>query len=50
LQPPPDGGVPLMGVPISFDGERPPFRNSAPPLGNATEAVLGAAAKPKAAP
>jgi crotonobetainyl-CoA:carnitine CoA-transferase CaiB-like acyl-CoA transferase len=49
LQPPPDGGVPLMGVPISFDGERPPFRNSAPPLGNATEAVLGTSAKPKAA-
>ncbi len=50
LQKPPDGGVPLMGVPISFNGERPPFRNSAPPLGNATETVLGEAAIRKAAP
>ena len=50
LQQPPDGGIALMGVPLSFDGERPPFRNSAPPLGNATELVLGAAAKQKAAP
>jgi len=41
LQRPPDGSVPLMGAPISFDGVRPAFRNSAPPLGNATEAVLG---------
>ena len=51
LQQPPDGGgIALMGVPLSFNGERPPFRNSAPPLGNATELVLGAAAKLKAAP
>ncbi len=41
LQQAPDGGLPLMGLPISFDGERPPLRASAPKLGNATAAVLG---------
>ena len=30
LQDAPDGGVPLMGIPLRFDGERPPFRASAP--------------------
>ncbi len=40
LQDAPDGGLPLMGLPLSFNGERPPFRNSAPALGNATDTVL----------
>jgi crotonobetainyl-CoA:carnitine CoA-transferase CaiB-like acyl-CoA transferase len=41
LQEPPDGGIPLMGIPLRFDGERPPFRASAPRLGEATAEVLG---------
>jgi crotonobetainyl-CoA:carnitine CoA-transferase CaiB-like acyl-CoA transferase len=41
LQDAPDGGMPLMGPPLSFDGVRPPFRNSPPSLGDATERVLG---------
>jgi crotonobetainyl-CoA:carnitine CoA-transferase CaiB-like acyl-CoA transferase len=41
LQDPPDGGIPLMGIPLRFDGERPPFRASAPRLGEATAEVLG---------
>jgi crotonobetainyl-CoA:carnitine CoA-transferase CaiB-like acyl-CoA transferase len=41
LQNAPDGGIPLMGVPLRFDGERPPFRASAPKLGEATGVVLG---------
>jgi crotonobetainyl-CoA:carnitine CoA-transferase CaiB-like acyl-CoA transferase len=42
LQPAPDGGLSLMGLPISFNGERPPLRSSAPKLGEATTVVLGA--------
>jgi len=41
LQQAPDGGMPLMGIPLRFDGERPPFRASPPRLGEATEVVLG---------
>ena len=41
LQEAPDGGIPLMGIPLRFDGERPPFRASAPRLGEATAEVLG---------
>jgi crotonobetainyl-CoA:carnitine CoA-transferase CaiB-like acyl-CoA transferase len=33
LQPAPDGGIPLVGLPLSFDGERPPFRRRAPAVG-----------------
>jgi crotonobetainyl-CoA:carnitine CoA-transferase CaiB-like acyl-CoA transferase len=40
LQEAPDGCIPLMGVPLSFDGERPPFRTSPPALGEATDVVL----------
>jgi len=40
LQEAPDGGIPLMGVPLSFDGERPPYRTSPPALGEATDLVL----------
>jgi crotonobetainyl-CoA:carnitine CoA-transferase CaiB-like acyl-CoA transferase len=46
LQQAPDGGLSLMGLPISFDGERPALRNSAPKLGDATEVVLGKARSP----
>ena len=41
LQSAPDGGLSLMGLPISFDGERPPLRHSAPKLGEATDIVIG---------
>lgn len=41
LQDAPDGGLPLMGLPISFNGERPPLRRSAPKLGEATDVVFG---------
>jgi crotonobetainyl-CoA:carnitine CoA-transferase CaiB-like acyl-CoA transferase len=47
LQEAPDGGLALMGLPLSFDGERPSFRNSAPALGDATAKVLGEAARAK---
>ena len=40
LQDAPDGGIALMGLPLQIDGERPPFRNSAPELGNATDVVF----------
>jgi len=33
LKPPPGMTLPLMGLPISFDGERPPVRHGAPALG-----------------
>ena len=45
LQPAPDGSGPLIGLPLQFDGERPPFRRSAPALGEGTELVLGQARK-----
>ncbi len=41
LQAAPDGGLSLMGLPISFNGERPPLRASAPKLGEATNIVFG---------
>ena len=33
LQGPPDGGLSLMGIPLEFDGERPPYRRQAPATG-----------------
>jgi crotonobetainyl-CoA:carnitine CoA-transferase CaiB-like acyl-CoA transferase len=42
LQPAPDGGMRLMGIPLQFDGERPPYRRSPPKLGEATDIVLSA--------
>jgi crotonobetainyl-CoA:carnitine CoA-transferase CaiB-like acyl-CoA transferase len=36
-----DGGPRLMGLPISFDGRRPPMRNRAPALGEANEEFKG---------
>ena len=41
LQPSPDGSISLVGLPMSFDGERPPFRLHPPTLGQHTEEVLG---------
>ncbi len=36
----PDGAEKLLGLPLSFDGVRPPFVRSAPPLGAHTDEVL----------
>jgi crotonobetainyl-CoA:carnitine CoA-transferase CaiB-like acyl-CoA transferase len=47
LQESPDGRLTIMGLPLSFDGERPPFRRAAPQLGEHTGELLGAAAQPK---
>jgi crotonobetainyl-CoA:carnitine CoA-transferase CaiB-like acyl-CoA transferase len=41
VQPSPDGRLTLMGLPLSFDGERPPFRLAPPQLGEHTDEVLG---------
>lgn len=41
LQTVPGSGIPLIGCPISFDGERPVPRTGAPALGADTEGVLG---------
>jgi len=50
LQPSPDGCLTLMGLPLSFNGERPPFRRAAPQLGEHTQEALGAPApRPKTA-
>ncbi|HEV3183515.1 MAG TPA: CoA transferase [Xanthobacteraceae bacterium] len=40
LQQSPDGRLTIMGLPLSFDGERPPFRRAAPKLGEHTEELL----------
>jgi crotonobetainyl-CoA:carnitine CoA-transferase CaiB-like acyl-CoA transferase len=40
LQESPDGRLTIMGLPLSFDGERPPFRRAAPQLGEHTDEVL----------
>ena len=42
LQPSPDGSIPVAGLPLCFDGERPPFRRVAPALGEGTD-LLGSA-------
>jgi crotonobetainyl-CoA:carnitine CoA-transferase CaiB-like acyl-CoA transferase len=41
LQPSPDGTITLLGLPLSFDGERPAFRRMPPTLGQHTEEILG---------
>jgi crotonobetainyl-CoA:carnitine CoA-transferase CaiB-like acyl-CoA transferase len=41
LQPSPDGRIFLIGSPLSFDGDRLPFRLSPPELGANTEEILG---------
>ena len=45
----PDGPLPLVGLPLQFDGVRPPLRSLPPKLGAHTERVLGATAKQKVA-
>lgn len=42
VQPSPDGSITLMGLPLSFNGERPPFRLHPPQLGAHTDEILGA--------
>jgi crotonobetainyl-CoA:carnitine CoA-transferase CaiB-like acyl-CoA transferase len=44
LQQSPDGDITLLGLPISFDGVRPAFRQSPPALGAHTREIMGAAA------
>jgi crotonobetainyl-CoA:carnitine CoA-transferase CaiB-like acyl-CoA transferase len=41
LQPSPDGQLKLTGLPLRFDGARPPLRNVAPKLGADTGEVMG---------
>jgi crotonobetainyl-CoA:carnitine CoA-transferase CaiB-like acyl-CoA transferase len=41
LQTSPDGGLQTMGLPISFDGERPAYLGTAPGLGEHNREVLG---------
>jgi crotonobetainyl-CoA:carnitine CoA-transferase CaiB-like acyl-CoA transferase len=48
LQPSPDGSISLLGLPLSFDGERPQFRRMPPTLGQHTEEVLGPYGPPRA--
>ncbi len=40
LQRSPDGSMTLLGLPLSFDGARPPFRRSPPQLGAHTRDVM----------
>jgi len=40
LQSSPDGRFRIMGLPLSFDGERPPFRRSPPSLGEHNDEVF----------
>ena len=40
LQPTTEGGPRLTGLPLSFDGERPPLRRTAPELGADTDAIF----------
>jgi crotonobetainyl-CoA:carnitine CoA-transferase CaiB-like acyl-CoA transferase len=47
LQQSPDGRLTLMGLPLSFDGERPPFRRPAPELGEHTDELLDPPAQAK---
>src|SRR5262245_19918349 len=44
----PDATMPLIGTPIQFDGERPPYRSHPPALGDDTDTVLGAPPRRKA--
>jgi crotonobetainyl-CoA:carnitine CoA-transferase CaiB-like acyl-CoA transferase len=47
LQESPDGRLTIMGLPLSFDGERPPFRRAAPQLGEHTDELLAPPAQAK---
>jgi crotonobetainyl-CoA:carnitine CoA-transferase CaiB-like acyl-CoA transferase len=44
IQRKPDSELALMGLPLSFDGARPPFTKAAPALGEDNATVLGTAA------
>jgi crotonobetainyl-CoA:carnitine CoA-transferase CaiB-like acyl-CoA transferase len=44
----PDGTMPLIGTPLRFDGERPPYRSHPPALGEHTDGVLRTASRRKA--
>jgi crotonobetainyl-CoA:carnitine CoA-transferase CaiB-like acyl-CoA transferase len=48
LQRSPQGDITLLGLPISFDGARPAFRQSPPALGAHTKEILGEHATPAA--
>jgi crotonobetainyl-CoA:carnitine CoA-transferase CaiB-like acyl-CoA transferase len=50
VQPIPEIDLPLVGLPLSFDGERPAIRTRAPALGEHNEAVLGALAAKRIGP
>jgi crotonobetainyl-CoA:carnitine CoA-transferase CaiB-like acyl-CoA transferase len=41
LQRAPGSDLALLGLPLSFDGARPPLRSPPPPLGDATDDILG---------
>jgi crotonobetainyl-CoA:carnitine CoA-transferase CaiB-like acyl-CoA transferase len=40
LQDSPSGGMPLLGLPLEFDGARPPYRSPPPQLGEANAAMM----------
>jgi crotonobetainyl-CoA:carnitine CoA-transferase CaiB-like acyl-CoA transferase len=46
LQDSPEGDISLLGLPISFDGQRPAFRKSPPALGAHTKEIFGDADAP----
>jgi crotonobetainyl-CoA:carnitine CoA-transferase CaiB-like acyl-CoA transferase len=46
MQASPDGDISLLGLPISFDGQRPAFRKSPPALGAHTKEIFGDADAP----
>jgi crotonobetainyl-CoA:carnitine CoA-transferase CaiB-like acyl-CoA transferase len=46
----PDGKETLLGLPLSFDTVRPPFRRSAPELGSDTDDILREFRDQKVAP
>ena len=45
LQKAPDGSMSLLGLPVSFDGTRPPLRKKPPALGEDTDLILGKRSK-----
>ena len=47
LQTATDGSVSLMGLPVSFDGTRPPLRMKPPELGEGTHLILGQRTTPE---
>ena len=48
VQEAPDGHFPMVGIPLQFDGVRPPLRTLPPKIGAQTERVLGTPVKAKA--